>query len=224
MIGEKTLELLKQVLAESSYTVAICGSGMMEEGGILGLKQEGRAYEIEQKYSESPEELFHISCLSRRPERFYEFYREEILKKIPDMTPSVRALARLEQEDKLQCIVTTNIFDLPEQVGCRNVIYLHGSIYKNRCPHCGRLYSMEEIRDARHVPHCKNCKTMIRPGTSLYGEMVDSSIMSRTTEEIARADVLLVLGTSLRSEVYSNYTVLPGQEDGNYPPYTQAPG
>ena len=31
MIGEKTLELLKQVLAESSYTVAICGSGMMEE-------------------------------------------------------------------------------------------------------------------------------------------------------------------------------------------------
>ena len=39
MIGEKTLELLKQVLAESSYTVAICGSGMMEEGGILGLKQ-----------------------------------------------------------------------------------------------------------------------------------------------------------------------------------------
>ena len=39
MIGEKTLELLKQILADSSYTVAICGSGMMEEGGILGLKQ-----------------------------------------------------------------------------------------------------------------------------------------------------------------------------------------
>lgn len=47
MVGEKTLELLKQILADSSYTVAICGSGMMEEGGILGLKQEGRAYEIE---------------------------------------------------------------------------------------------------------------------------------------------------------------------------------
>ena len=205
MVGEKTLELLKQILADSSYTVAICGSGMMEEGGILGLKQEGRAYEIEQKYSESPEELFHISCLSRRPERFYEFYREEILKKIPNMTPSVRALARMEEEGKLQCIVTTNIFDLPEQVGCRNVIYLHGSIYKNRCLHCSRLYSMEEIRDSSHVPHCKDCGTMIRPGTSLYGEMVDSSIMSRTTEEIARADVLLVLGTSLRSEVYGNY-------------------
>ena len=37
MIGEKTLELLKQILADSSSTVAICGSGRMDEGGIRGL-------------------------------------------------------------------------------------------------------------------------------------------------------------------------------------------
>ena len=49
MIGKETLELLKEALSESSYTVAVCGSGMLEEGGILGLKQEGRACEIEQE-------------------------------------------------------------------------------------------------------------------------------------------------------------------------------
>ena len=75
MIGKETLELLKEALSESSYTVAVCGSGMLEEGGILGLKQEGRACEIEQEYGQSPEELFHISCFSRRPELFYDFYR-----------------------------------------------------------------------------------------------------------------------------------------------------
>ena len=83
MIGKETLELLKEALSESSYTVAVCGSGMLEEGGILGLKQEGRACEIEQEYGQSPEELFHISCFSRRPELFYDFYRREILEKIP---------------------------------------------------------------------------------------------------------------------------------------------
>ena len=77
------------------------------------------------------------------------------------MTPSVRALARMEEDDKLQCIVTTNIFDLPEQVGCRNVIYLHGSIYKNRCPHCGRLYSMEEIREGIAFAHAHDVKVYI---------------------------------------------------------------
>ena len=84
-----------------------------------------------------------------------------------------------------------------------DAVYIGGEAFGLRAK--AKNFSMEEIRDSRHVPHCKNCKTMIRPGTSLYGEMVDSSIMSRTTEEIARADVLLVLGTSLRSEVYSNY-------------------
>ena len=71
MIGEKTLELLKQVLADSSYTVAICGSGMMEEGGILGLKQEGRAYEI--RNIRNHRRNCFISCLSEGPERFYRF-------------------------------------------------------------------------------------------------------------------------------------------------------
>lgn len=205
MIGEETLKLLKQALADSTYTVAVCGSGMMEEGGILGLKQEGRAYEIEQKYGESPEELFHISCFSRRPELFYDFYRQEILDKVPDMTPSVRALARMEELGMLQYMVTTSIFDLSKEAGIRNVIYLHGGIYENTCTHCGRKYSVDYMKQSKHVPLCGDCGHIIRPGTYLYGEMVDSQMMSRTTQEISKADVLLVLGTSLRSEVYSHY-------------------
>ena len=32
------LSYLKSFLDESSYTVALCGSGMMEEGGFIGVK------------------------------------------------------------------------------------------------------------------------------------------------------------------------------------------
>ena len=38
-----------------------------------------------------------------------------------------------------------------------------------------------------------------------FGEMVDSRIMTRTTEEIEKAEVLLLLGTTMQSEVFSNY-------------------
>lgn len=34
---------------------------------------------------------------------------------------------------------------------------------------------------------------------SLFGEMVDNRIMTRAAEEVQRADVLLVLGTNLKS-------------------------
>ena len=40
---------------------------------------------------------------------------------------------------------------------------------------------------------------------SLFGEMVDSRIMTRTTEEIEKAEVLLLVGTTLRSETFYNY-------------------
>ena len=43
----RKIELLKKIINESSYTVAICGSGMMEEGGYIGVKKQERAYEIE---------------------------------------------------------------------------------------------------------------------------------------------------------------------------------
>lgn len=205
MICEWTLNLLKQTLADSRYTVAVCGSGMIEEGGIQGLKREERAYEIEQAYGKSPEELFHISCFARRPELFYRFYRQEILEKVPRMTPSVRAMAKLEQMGILQYVVTTSMFDLPKAAGVEHVVYLHGSIYDNTCTRCGRKYSMEYLKNTKHVPLCEDCGHIIRPGAYLYGEMVDSRLMSRTAQEISKADVLLVLGTSLRSEVYRHY-------------------
>ena len=40
---------------------------------------------------------------------------------------------------------------------------------------------------------------------SLIGEMVDSQNMTKTTVEITKADTLLLLGTTLASEVFRQY-------------------
>ena len=37
---------LQKILDNSRYTVALCGSGMMEEGGFIGVKKQEKAYEI----------------------------------------------------------------------------------------------------------------------------------------------------------------------------------
>ena len=39
MIMDGKLSYLKRYLDESSYVVALCGSGMMEEGGYIGVKK-----------------------------------------------------------------------------------------------------------------------------------------------------------------------------------------
>lgn len=195
----------REILDKSSYTVALCGSGMTEEAGVLGMKNPDKAYDIEIKYGYSVEEIFSSSFYNTRPEKFFEFYKNEILKNLPEATESGGVLAAMERAGKLNCIITENIFQMKEQAGCKNVINLHGSIYNNQCPRCKKKYSMEEVRDAKKVLLCSRCGIPVRPQVSLYGEMVDSQLMTRTSNEISKAQVLMLLGTSLDSEVFGSY-------------------
>lgn len=200
-----SLQLLKRILDNSSYTVAVSGPGVAEEGGYLEIRNPERAYDLESRYGASPDEIFSGAYYNTRPARFFEFYKNEILGQIPEPGPACAALAAMERAGKLQCIATQNLFEQEQRAGCRNVINLHGSVYENRCAHCGRSYSIRDILNARGIPVCSVCEAVIRPQVTLFGEMVDSRVMTKTTEEIERADVLLVLGATLRSEVFSNY-------------------
>ena len=196
---------LRQMLDESRYTVALSGSGMLEEGGLEGLKKQERAYSIEEKYGWGVEEMYTSVFYNTRPEKFFDFYKNEILRNIPRETATAGALADMERAGRLQCIIDTNVYEQMERGGCRNVINLHGSIYRNQCPRCGRMYPISYILDAKRVPLCETCNVPVRPQVSLTGEMVDSQNMTRTTQEIGRADVLLLLGTTLASEVFEQY-------------------
>ena len=176
---EERIATLRRILDGSAYTVALCGSGMMEEGGFGAIKGGDRAYEIEQKYGYSPDELFTSGFYTARPMQFFEFYREEMLKNVPVATESGTAMAQMERAGKLQCTISSNIFEQGRRAGCQNIIYLHGSIYHNYCPKCGREYPMEYLRDAKGIPACESCGFPIRPGVYLYGEMVDSGLLKQ---------------------------------------------
>ena len=201
----ENISLLKNALENSSYTVALCGSEVTEESGFVGIKKPERAYEIERIYGDSPEDIFTSVYYNTRPAKFYQFYEKEILSQIPEPAGSSYALAAMERAGRLQCVITTNIFEQEQRAGCENVIELHGSVFKNRCPRCGEYYAVEDMRRGGAIPQCRVCGAVIRPLVSLYGEMVDSRIMTRTTEEIGKAEVLLLIGTTLQSEVFSNY-------------------
>ena len=128
------------------------------------------------------------------------------LEQVTEELSSVRKqLEKMEQDGKLQCIITSNIYELCQRSGCKNVIELHGSIYHNICQRCGREYPVEYIKQAHGIPVCEDCQIPIRPGLFFFREMVDSQLVTQAVEEINRAEVLLLLGTNLNSEVFSHY-------------------
>ena len=116
-MGEK-YEYLKKVLDDSHYTVALCGSGILAETGCRTFQNQDYAYEIEQKYGRSPEDIFASAYYMTRPDSFFEFYRAEVLKKDWKPSESCYALKKLEDAGKIQCILSDNIFDLEKRAGC----------------------------------------------------------------------------------------------------------
>lgn len=106
-----------------------------------------------------------------------------------------------EPQGKLTAIVTQNIDDLHQRAGSRNVLELHGSVYRNRCLHCGAFYSLDALLkklDASPdgIPRC-GCGGVIKPDVVLYGEGLDQTVLSAAIAHISRADLLIIGGTSL---------------------------
>lgn len=202
-IAETIYELLKK----SRYTVVLSGRGMLEENGYPVVRDGGESYDIEEKYGYSAEEIFSSSFFSTRKKQFYDFYRNELLS-AADIPPGrgFYEMAELEKAGIFQTIITRRLFHLPSRAGCKNVIELHGSIFRNYCPHCGREYPVEYIRNSSNIPLCENCGQAIRPGVILFGEMVDNQVITKAATEMQKADVLLVLGTNLKSYLCSQLT------------------
>ncbi len=94
----------------STYTVALCGSGVVTECGQRTLKSPEMAYDMEEKYGVSPEEIFTTVYYHNRTAQFFEFYREEILRNPASVTETAEALRKMEKMGKLQCIIDSNIY------------------------------------------------------------------------------------------------------------------
>ena len=195
-----SVEYLRQILTEGRNIVCLLGRALAMDGGCDFYREE-YAYEIETKYGRSPGEIFSSSFYINRPKAFYQCYREEVLKKRGGPDESNYALKRMEDDGRLIGIITRGFFNHSRMVGCRNVIQLYGNIDANTCPHCGRVYNADYILEHTPLPCCEECGALIYPGIALRGEMLDNQQITRAADLIARAEILLVLGTSLQSNL-----------------------
>lgn len=187
-------EKLKQWIEESGNVVFFGGAGVSTESGIPDFRSQDGLYS--QQYQYPPEMIISHSFYLKNPEEFYRFYKNKMI--FPDAKPNAAhlALARLEQQGKVKAVITQNIDGLHQKAGSRNVLELHGSVYRNFCTRCGRAYGLDAVLQAEGVPHC-SCGGIIKPDVVLYEEGLDSDVLQKAVFYIRHADVLIIGGTSL---------------------------
>ena len=93
-------------------------------------------------------------------------------------------------------MVTQNIDGLHQKAGSQKVLELHGSVLRNYCTRCGKFHSAEFVKDAPGVPRC-GCGGIVKPDVVLYEESLRDDVIEQSVAAIAKADLLIVAGTSL---------------------------
>jgi NAD-dependent deacetylase len=190
----EAVETLKTWVQEAKAIAFFGGAGVSTESGIPDFRSTGGLYHQEWKYP--PETILSHTFYKSNPEEFFRFYRAKML--APEARPNAahKKLAEWEAAGKLTAVVTQNIDGLHQAAGSKHVCELHGSVHRNYCERCGKFYGLDFILNGTGVPRC-TCGGVVKPDVVLYEEGLDQSVMNDAVDSIARADLLIIGGTSL---------------------------
>lgn len=190
----KKIELLKNIIENSTNIVFFGGAGVSTESGIPDFRSKDGLYN--QKYKFPPEEILSHHFFVNNTADFYEFYRNKMnsLKYDPNITHI--KLAKLENKGILKGIITQNIDGLHQKAGSKNVLELHGSVYRNYCMRCNKFYDANYVFDSKNIPYCE-CGGIIKPDVVLYEESLDYTVLENSISLISSCDTLIIGGTSL---------------------------
>lgn len=190
------LERLRQWIESSQRMVFLGGAGVSTASGIPDFRSAHGLYRQRQE-GLSYEEMLSHGYFVRHTEAFYDFYRRVML--YPQARPNAAhyALARLEQAGRLRAVITQNIDGLHQKAGSRNVLELHGSVHRNYCRRCGKLFDAQYLLRSSGVPRCDQCGGAVKPDVVLYEEALDQAVLQKAAGALRQADLLIVGGTSL---------------------------
>ena len=188
---------LNEIMKKTNSIVFFGGAGVSTNSGLLDFRSKQGLYNLKTKYGRPYEEMLSIDYFEENTDTFYQFYKEFMIK--PDVLPNNahNALAKFDNRYNNIKIVTQNIDNLHQLAGSKNVIEIHGSIYRNYCKRCHKRYDgVDYILNFKGVPKC-DCGGIIRPEVTLYGENLDSDAWANAVNAFSNAEVLIIGGTSL---------------------------
>lgn len=184
---------INKIIKESNYIVFFGGAGVSTASGIPDFRSVDGIYN--ERYEYPPEKILSHSFYLSNPEYFYKFYKDKF--NLLDKKPNVihEKLVELEKANKLKCIITQNIDGLHQKAGSKNVLELHGSIYRNFCERCHKFYDALKVFESDGIPKC-SCGGIIKPDVVLYEEALSDTFLE-AIDKIRESDTLIVAGTSL---------------------------
>src|SRR6266478_6969025 len=187
-------EELRARFARAKNVVVLTGAGVSAESGVPTFRGGGKSA----VWRGMPFEVISSArMLERDLPAVWEWfnYRRNLL---AQLKPNAAHTTIANWQDRFSdlSVVTQNV-DGPHQAsGSRDVIELHGNVWRARCFDCDARYSLNELNCDEAVPSCFDCGGNLRPDVVLFGEMLPPGAFERAADAAQRCELCFVVGTS----------------------------
>ncbi len=177
-----------KILQAAKSVFVLTGAGISAESGIPTFRGRDGLWK-----NYRAEELATPEAFVRDPKLVWEWYhwRQSIILKV-EPNPGHYALAELEKKLPEFLLLTQNVDDLHRKAGSKNLLELHGNIFRARCTTCGKKINHQLEPE---IPECE-CGGLLRPDIVWFGEMIPQDAWQKSIEFVTNADVAFIIGTS----------------------------
>ncbi|SFA52254.1 NAD-dependent deacetylase [Parageobacillus thermantarcticus] len=197
--------MISSWLASARHAVVLTGAGMSTESGLPDFRSAKTG--LWNRFN--PQQLASTYALEHYRQSFIEFYQYRI-RTLRSCEPHKghAILADWERRGLIKQIITQNVDGFHQQAGSRHVIELHGSLRTVRCQRCGNTLNSEAY--LRNQFNCE-CGGFLRPSVVLFGEMLPEDAIEKAWQAAQKADLLIVLGSSLQVSPANQLPVIAKQ-------------
>ena len=202
---------LIQLIANSNKSIVFTGAGISTESGISDFRSKGGLWD---RYQPVTIQEFLADEEKRRE---YWKRKKETFADIRKAKPS-RAhllLAELEKQGRLLGIITQNIDGLHSLAGNSKVLEIHGTNREVVCLSCGKVEDFElayrRLCDGEEILICHDCGGFLKPNTISFGQNLNTDVLRDSMAWCRRADLMLVLGSTLIVEPAASLPVMAKQ-------------
>jgi len=185
---------LKRRFARANSLLVLTGAGVSAESGVPTFRGGGGA----DTWKGLPFEVISSAgMLERDLPTVWEWfnYRRRMLEPLKP-NPAHDAIAHWQNRFQEFTLVTQNIDGLHQAAGSRQVIELHGNVWRARCLSCHTRHDLREFRVDHDLPVCVECGAALRPDVVLFGEMLPAGAFEAAAVKAAECELCFVVGTS----------------------------
>jgi NAD-dependent deacetylase len=193
MVGsEKQIIEAASLIVNARYLVAFTGAGISVESGIPPFRGEGGIWS---KYDPS---ILDIDYFSSHPSESWEVISKIFYEYFLDAKPNPAhyLLANLEMRGIVKAVITQNIDNMHREAGSDEIIEYHGNSRWLVCKQCGERYEIRNVSLDPLPPRCQTDQKVLKPDFVFFGEGIPPSAAGRSVEEVSKADVMLIVGTT----------------------------